>query len=59
MTQQEIIDRLKVVQTEIDKYFAANQGQGTVDGEEVKIMSPRAYDTLVTEQNRLTRALAS
>lgn len=54
MTKEQIVARLETVQKELDKYYTPCDD---VD-ENAKAMSARAFDSLIAERDRLTRALA-
>ena len=54
MTKEQIVARLEAVQKELDKYYTPCD---TVE-DNAKAMSARAFDSLIAERDRLTRALA-
>lgn len=54
MTKEQIVSRLEVVQRELEKYYTPEPVTSETDP---KAMSARAYDTLIAERDRLTRAL--
>ncbi len=54
MAQDQIIARLASIKVELDNYYTP---QPAVEGEEVKTLSARAFDSLISERDRLTRML--
>lgn len=55
MTKDQIEDRLAAISTKLEEYYSLKPD---IDADKIKELNPRAYDVLIAERDRLTRALA-